>query len=67
MEDESSLFTLNALLVDLKFTLEDVIRYVYFSDRIKNFMDSIISGKISKKDKKILADLIEQQLYSEEF
>jgi hypothetical protein len=67
VEDESSLFTLNALLVDLRFTLEDVIRYVDFSNRVKQFMDSINSGKISKEDKKILADLIEQQLYSEEF
>ena len=66
-EDVTSLFTLNALLIDLRFTLEDVIRYLDFSNRVNQFMDSINSGTINKEDKKILADLIEQQLYSEEF
>lgn len=66
VENESSLFTLNALLVDLKFTLADVIRYVSFSNRVKNFMSSASSGTISTEDKKVLADLIERQLYSED-
>lgn len=67
VEDEISLFTLNALLIDLRFTLADVIRYVNFSDRIKRFMDSASRGNMNKDDKKILADLIERQLYSEDF
>jgi hypothetical protein len=66
-EDESSLFTLNALLTDLRFTLEDVIRYVYSSDRVKSFRNQLKLGEISAEDKLVLADLIERQLYSEEF
>ena len=67
VEDETSLFRLNALLVDLRYTLADVIRYLNFSNRVKNFMDSASKGMADKEDKKILADLIERQLYSEEF
>ena len=67
IESETSLFTLNALLVDLRFTLSDVIRYINYSDRVKRFTDTSLSSDISRDDKKILADLIERQLYSEDF
>jgi len=66
-EDEISIFKLNAFLTDLEFTLSDVIRYVYSSNRIKRFKDSVSQGNINSEDKKALADLIKRQLDSPEF
>lgn len=67
VEDEASMFKLNALLTDLEFTLHDVIRYVYSLNRVKNFRESASSAEISREDKKALAELIERQLYSDDF
>ena len=65
--DESSLLKLGALLTDLKFTLNDVIRYVEARDRKQMFRESLGHGALDKEGKKRLADLIERQLYSYEF
>jgi len=67
VEDEVSMFKLNALLTDLEFTLHDVIRYVYSLNRVKSFRQSASSSDISKEDKRALAELIERQLYSKDF
>ena len=67
VEDETTMFRLNALLTDLEFTLNDVIRYVYSLDRVKSFGQSSSSGEISREEKKALAKLMERQLYSSDF
>ena len=61
------LLNLNALLADLKNTLNDIIRYVEARDRVKMFQSSIGTGSISRDTKNSLAEMIEQQLYSYEF
>lgn len=61
------LLNLNALLVDLKNTLNDVVRYVEARDRVKMFQSSIGTGSLSREVKNSLAEMIEQQLYSYDF
>ena len=65
--DEIKLFKLNALLTDLKHTLDDVIRYVEAQDRISRFRSSIAAGTLNKETKKWLADMINRQLAFSEF
>jgi len=66
-EDETQLFKLNALLTDLKYTLNDVKRYTEYANRVKRFKQNASMGTVDKDDKKFLADLIGRQLVSEEF
>ena len=61
------LLNLNALLVDLKNTLNDVVRYVEARDRVKMFQSSLDTGSLSREAKNSLAEMIEQQLYSYDF
>ena len=65
--DEIKMFKLNALLTDLKYTLEDVKRYVNSKNRIKNFKQSMNTGQIDKETKKWLAGMIKEQLDSQEY
>jgi len=65
--DEASLFKLGALLTDLKFTLDDIIRYVEARDRIRRFKSSIGAGSLDRETKKWLAEMIKGQLASGEF
>lgn len=66
-KDEVNLFKLNALITDLKFTLDDVIRYVEAKERIRRFRESIGTGTLDRETKKWLADMIKRQLASGEF
>lgn len=65
--DEIKLFKLNALITDLKYTLDNVIRYVGAKDRVKRFRGSIAAGTLDKDSKKWLADMITRQLAFAEF
>lgn len=65
--DEIKLFKLNALITDLKFTLDDVKRYIEAKDRVKRFRESIAAGTLDKESKKWLADMISRQLAFAEF
>jgi len=65
--DEIRLLKLNALLTDLKYTLEGVTRYVASRDRVDRFRQSMGSGELDKETKKWLAGMIKEQLASSEY
>lgn len=66
-DDEVRLLKLSALLTDLKYTLDDVIRYTAARDRVERFRQSMGSGELDKKTKKWLAGMIKEQLASSEY
>jgi hypothetical protein len=61
------LFELGAILTDLKYTLSDIIRYADAINRVDRFRSSIGAGTLNQETKKWLAELMGQQLVSDEF
>lgn len=66
-KDEEKLFVIGALLTDLKYTLTDVIRYAEAMNRVDRFKETLGTGYINRETKQWLAELIEQQIASDEF
>ncbi len=66
-QDDARLFTLAALLTDLKHTLYDVARYSEAMNRADRFKETIGRGQIDQQTRRWLADLMERQLYSSEY
>jgi len=67
MLDEKQLFTLGAILTDLKYTLTDILRYTEARQRVDKFKQTIGAGQLTLENKRLLADMMERQLISEEF
>jgi len=66
-DDENKLLALGALLIDLKFTLSDVIRYSEAMNRVDQFKKMTQGGPPNAETKKLIAKMIEQKLESEHF
>lgn len=66
-KDDTKLFAIGALLTDLKYTLTDVIRYSEAMNRVDRFKSTIGAGMLNTQTRRWLAELMEQQLASDEF
>ncbi len=60
-EDENKLLALGAILTDLKFTLNDVIRYSEALNRVDKFRTLTRGGAPNAETKRLIAEIIEKK------